>query len=201
MNDLHKALGDIDSIRRQVADSTEFRGYGPATPNRYWRAGADCVLDTDGMVAGRGASCRCVPGDMDGDSCIVGWNDRSRDVCADAAHSCGYGRRDDPHGGRAIFSGGGCRRPYDVCELVSFVPGSLWMLPGLWQLIFSPGCVFIVPLYAATDDGCWGLVSGDGAYASFAGWYSGVFSVGDGFAICSWSGHGGGDTLVEFQGE
>ncbi len=31
MNDLHKALGDISSIRRQVASSTEFRGYGPAT--------------------------------------------------------------------------------------------------------------------------------------------------------------------------
>ncbi|HTD55338.1 MAG TPA: hypothetical protein VK670_08140, partial [Silvibacterium sp.] len=31
MNDLHKALGDITSIRRQVAQTTEFRGYGPAT--------------------------------------------------------------------------------------------------------------------------------------------------------------------------
>ena len=31
MNDLHKALGDISSIRRQVAHSTEFRGFGPAT--------------------------------------------------------------------------------------------------------------------------------------------------------------------------
>jgi len=29
MNDLNKALGDISSIRRQVAHSTEFRGYGP----------------------------------------------------------------------------------------------------------------------------------------------------------------------------
>src|ERR1039458_1515310 len=31
MNELYKALGDISSIRRQVAHSTEFRGYGPAT--------------------------------------------------------------------------------------------------------------------------------------------------------------------------
>src|ERR1700722_19359010 len=31
MNDLNKALGDISSIRRQMARSTEFRGYGPAT--------------------------------------------------------------------------------------------------------------------------------------------------------------------------
>ena len=31
MNSLDKALSDISSIRRQVAHSTEFRGYGPAT--------------------------------------------------------------------------------------------------------------------------------------------------------------------------
>ena len=31
MSDLHKAIGDISSIRMQVARSTEFRGYGPAT--------------------------------------------------------------------------------------------------------------------------------------------------------------------------
>jgi hypothetical protein len=31
MNDLNKALGDISSIRRQMAQSGEFRGYGPTT--------------------------------------------------------------------------------------------------------------------------------------------------------------------------
>jgi len=31
MNDLHKALGDISSIHKQVASKTEFRGYGPTT--------------------------------------------------------------------------------------------------------------------------------------------------------------------------
>jgi len=31
MSELHRALGDISSIRRQVAGSTQFRGYGPAT--------------------------------------------------------------------------------------------------------------------------------------------------------------------------
>jgi hypothetical protein len=31
MGELHKALEDISSIRRQVAGSTQFRGYGPAT--------------------------------------------------------------------------------------------------------------------------------------------------------------------------
>jgi len=31
MNDLYKALGDIRSIRKQMANTTVFRGYGPAT--------------------------------------------------------------------------------------------------------------------------------------------------------------------------
>ena len=31
MSELHKALADIGSIRRQMAHATEFRGYGPAT--------------------------------------------------------------------------------------------------------------------------------------------------------------------------
>jgi hypothetical protein len=31
MNDLKKALGDISSIRREMARSTQFRGYGPTT--------------------------------------------------------------------------------------------------------------------------------------------------------------------------
>lgn len=31
MGELQKALGDISSIKRQIADSTEFRGYGAAT--------------------------------------------------------------------------------------------------------------------------------------------------------------------------
>jgi hypothetical protein len=31
MNDLYQALGDISRIRKQVAATTEFRGYGPAT--------------------------------------------------------------------------------------------------------------------------------------------------------------------------
>ena len=31
MTDLHQALRDVRSLRRQVAQSTEFRGYGPLT--------------------------------------------------------------------------------------------------------------------------------------------------------------------------
>ena len=48
MDDLDKALGDISSIRRQMARSTEFRGYGPAT------------LAATGVFAVAAAGCRRV---------------------------------------------------------------------------------------------------------------------------------------------
>ena len=51
MNDLNKALDDISSIRRQVARSTEFRGYGPAT---LGATGAMAVL----AAAVQGLCCR-----------------------------------------------------------------------------------------------------------------------------------------------
>jgi hypothetical protein len=46
--------------------------------------------------------------------------------------------------------------------LVRFVPGSVWMLPGLWQITFSLGvfasCRFLPkPMTAA---GCWYLFTG-----------------------------------------
>ena len=31
MDELDQALGDISNLRRQVAATTQFRGYGPAT--------------------------------------------------------------------------------------------------------------------------------------------------------------------------
>ena len=52
MNDLNRALGEISSIRRQMARSTEFRGYGPAT-----LATTGCI-----SVLAAGLQARWVPG-------------------------------------------------------------------------------------------------------------------------------------------
>ena len=53
MNDLNKALGDISSIRRQVAHTTEFRGYGPAT-----LAGTGALAFAAAWMRGRAACTR-----------------------------------------------------------------------------------------------------------------------------------------------
>jgi hypothetical protein len=76
MSDLHKALGDISSIRRQMAQSTEFRGYGPAT---LAATGAIAVL------AG-------VSGYLDRYSDPVSGFNRGADSHAHASHAFRHGR-------------------------------------------------------------------------------------------------------------
>lgn len=99
MNDLYKALGDISSIRRQMASTTEFRGYGPAT------------LATTGIFAilAAGAQARWVPDPGIHISAYLGiWIstavlsaviDRGADVHADASYAFRSIKRNAPYGG------------------------------------------------------------------------------------------------------
>jgi len=138
MNDLNKALGDISSIRRQVAHSTEFRGYGPAT-----------LASTGALaVAAAGAQGLWVPdvaNHLAGYLSIWIWT---------AALSAGligtemYARTRRIHSGMADemirmaveqFLPSAGVGGLVTFVLVRFVPGSQWMLPGIWQIIFSLG--------------------------------------------------------------
>lgn len=138
MNDLNKALGDISSIRRQVAHSTEFRGYGPAT-----------LASTGALaVAAAGAQALWVPdvaNHLAGYLSIWIWT---------AALSAGligtemYARTRRIHSGMADemirmaveqFLPSAGVGGLVTFVLVRFVPGSQWMLPGIWQIIFSLG--------------------------------------------------------------
>jgi hypothetical protein len=161
MNDLNKALGDISSIRRQVARSTEFRGYGPATlaatggiavlaallqllslpdPASHISAYLAIWISTAVVSAG-----------------LIGVQMVSR------THRVHSGMADEmirmaveqflPAAGAGVLL---------TIVLAGFVPTALWMLPGLWQIIFSLGvfssCRFLPrPIVAA---GVWYLLSG-----------------------------------------
>jgi hypothetical protein len=161
MNDLHKALGEISSIRLQVARSTEFRGYGPAT------------LATTGVLAAIAAA-------------VQGW------VAPDAAHHLtGYlavwittaviasalagvevnRRSRRVHSGMSDemirmaveqFLPAAVAGALMTLVLASSVPSALWMLPGLWQVIFSLGvfssCRFLPRPMAAA--GVWYVLTG-----------------------------------------
>src|SRR5215472_16619762 len=161
MNDLNKALGDISSIRRQMARSTEFRGYGPAT------------LAATGFFAMMAAVAQAVwlPDPSEAiPSYLIIWISTAV-VSAALIATQMRARTQRIHSGMADemtrmaveqflpAAGAGFLITF---VLVRFVPGALWMLPGMWQVIFSLGvfssCRFLPrPMIAA---GLWYLFTG-----------------------------------------
>ncbi|MGA2218078.1 MAG: hypothetical protein ABSG51_08325 [Terracidiphilus sp.] len=161
MNDLHKALGDISSIRRQVAHATEFRGYGPMT-----LAGTGLLA-----LAAAGVQWLDVPNPENHLAAYLSiwiWT-AAFSACAIGTEM--YARTQRIHSGMAdemirmaveqflpAVGVGGLL----TLVLVRYVPGDAWMLPGLWQVIFSLG-VFsssrFLPRSVALV-GIWYLVTG-----------------------------------------
>ena len=161
MDDLNKALGDISSIREQMARSTEFRGYGPAT------------LATTGVFAISAAVAQALwlpdPAKQVAvylriwistailSATLIGVQMVTR------AHRVHSGMADEmirmaveqflP----SVGAGG-----LLTLVIVRAVPSALWMLPGLWQVIFSLGvfssCRFLPKSMMAA--GAWYLLTG-----------------------------------------
>ena len=185
MNDLNRALGDISSIRKQMASATEFRGYGPATlaatgvfalvaalvqwvwvvdPFHHISAYLSVWIATAVLSAG-----------LTG----VQMYTRSRRI-----HSA----LSDEMIGMAVKQflpavGAGLLL---TVVMVRYVPSIAWLIPGLWQVVFSLGifssCRFLPrPMIAA---GIWYLLTGLGCIAlagdgALSPWAMGVpFGVG-----------------------
>lgn len=161
MNDLNKALGDISSIRRQVAHSTEFRGFGPAT-----LAGTGFLA-----VAAAVAQAMWLPDPanhiaayltiwiwtaaLSAAVIAVEMNARTRRIHSGLADE--MIRMAVEQFLPAVGVGG-----LLTVVLVRFAPGALWMLPGLWQVTFSLGvfssCRFLPRAVGAV--GIWYLLTG-----------------------------------------
>ncbi len=166
MNDLHKALGDIRSIRRQIAHSTEFRGYGPAT-----LAGTGVLA-----VVAAGAQALWLPDPANHISAYLSLWIGTAVLCAVMIGTQAYTRTHRIHSGLAdemirmaveqFLPSVGAGALMTVV-LMRYVPGSLWMLPGIWQIIFSLGvfssCRFLPRRIAAA--GAWYLLTGLGCIA------------------------------------
>jgi hypothetical protein len=161
MTDLHKALSEINAIRGQIARGAEFRGYGPAT------------LSATGIIALLAAAAQ------------AHWlKDTERSVgaylsiwIATAVFSLSIISVETITRARRVYCG--LARQMIHCAVEQFLPAivagllltvvlwrcapqSLWMLPGLWQMIFSLGvfasCRFLPrPMFAV---GVWYLVAG-----------------------------------------
>jgi hypothetical protein len=161
MSDLDKALGDISSIRRQMAHSTQFRGYGPAT------------LAATGIFAILAASLQstCL---QDPANHIPAYLSIWISTAVLSAALTGvqmYTRTRRIHSGLSdemirmaveqFLPAVGAGLLITI-TLVRFVPAVFWMLPGLWQVIFSLGifssCRFLPRPMAAA--GAWYLLTG-----------------------------------------
>lgn len=161
MNDLNRALGDISNIRRQVARSTEFRGYGPAT------------LASTGVIAASaaGAQALWLPDPAHHVSAYLGiwFGTAALSAAVIAVQTTNRARR--MHSGMAdemirmaveqFLPSVGAGALVSLV-LVRYVPAALWMLPGIWQIIFSLGvfasCRFLPrPVFVV---GGWYLLTG-----------------------------------------
>ncbi len=189
MHPLDKALGDITSIRRQVARTTEFRGYGAAT------------LAATGLFAMLAAVAQYFllpdPANHIGNylriwvttaiisATLIGMQTlmRTRRIHSGLADEMIFMAVEQflPSVGAGALI---------AIILVRFVPGSVWMLPGLWQITFSLGvfasCRFLPKPMASA--GAWYLLTG-----------LACIGLGDSRALAPWTmgiAYGAGQLLV-----
>jgi len=161
MSDLHNALGDISTIRKQMARSTQFRGYGPAT-----LAGTGAVALIAAVVQAfwlpdpanhLQAYLNLWIGTAVLSSAVAGVQIYTR---TRRLHS---GLSDEMlHTAVEQFMPAVGAGMLITAVLVHFAPAVLWMLPGIWQVIYSLGvfssCRFLPrPMIAA---GAWYLITG-----------------------------------------
>jgi hypothetical protein len=138
MEELDRALADITAIRSQLARGTEFRGYGPMT------------VAATGFVAVAAAGIQAVwlpepASDLFGYVAIwvataaisivligIEMVARSRRIHSGLADAM-------IHAATEQFIPAGVAGALLTFVLFRFAPQSLWMLPGLWQIVFSLG--------------------------------------------------------------
>ncbi len=161
MNDLHKALGDISSMRRQMARTTEFRGYGPAT---LATTAAFAILASVAQWRWVQRPAEHVEAYLSiwiwtalASATLIGvqMQTRSRRLHSGLAQEMIRMAVEQ-------FLPSALAGALITFVLVRYVPQSAWMLPGLWQIIFSLGvfssCRFLPrPMVAA---GIWYMATG-----------------------------------------
>jgi hypothetical protein len=138
MRDLDKALADITEIRSQMARGTEFQGYGPVTVAAtgvlaFLAAGAQAIwlpnpaADLYSYVA-LWIATAAVSIALIGIEMVA----RSRRIHSGLADQM-------IHAATEQFIPAGIAGALLTVVLFHSSPESLWMLPGLWQIVFSLG--------------------------------------------------------------
>ena len=138
MRDLERALNDIQAMRSQIALGTEFRGYGPAAFATTGVLGALAALLQSLWIENPAAEILSYLGLWIAiallSAVIIGIDvvTRSRRVHSGLADEMVQSAAEQllP----AAVAGG-----LLTIVLVRYAPQSLWMLPGLWQIVLSLG--------------------------------------------------------------
>jgi hypothetical protein len=185
MTDLNQALVEIRSIRRQVAQATEFRGYGPAT------LFATAIL---GLLAGAIQS-HWIPEPATHTVQYVALWLCTGVVCAALIATQMLVRANRLHSSMADemirmaiaqFLPAGITGAVLPFVLLHGSPSIFWMLPGLWQIIFGLGVfgfcrclprpmLLVGAWFLMTGMGCLGI--GDARALSWTT-MSGAYAVG-----------------------
>ena len=169
MRDLDKALADITEIRSQLARGIEFRGYGPLT------VAATGVL----ALAAAAVQALWLPEPATNVIAYLGlWIAIAAiSVVLVGIETAARSRRihrgladEMIHAANEQFVPAGVAGALLTFVLFQFAPQTLWMLPGLWQIVFSLGffasCRSLPrPMFAV---GVWYLAAGLASLA-FAG--------------------------------
>ncbi len=176
MRDLERALAEIGEIRSQMARGTRFQGYGPAT---FAATGLLAALAAAGQA-------HWLPG-VATNAFLILW-------CAVAVVSVALigfemvARSRRIHTGLADemirsaveqFLPAGVAGALLTAVLLRYAPQTVWMLPGLWQIVFGLGvfssCRFLPrPMlsvgvwYVASGLFCLAFAGGDQALAPWA---------------------------------
>lgn len=161
MEELDRALADITAIRSQLARGTEFRGYGPMT------------VATTGVVAVAAAGIQALwlpnPASDLLDYVAIWVATAAISIVLIGIEMVARSRRIYSgladamiHAATEQFIPAGVAGGLLTFVLFRFAPQSLWMLPGLWQIVFSLGifasCRSLPrPMFAA---GVWYLATG-----------------------------------------
>ena len=160
MSDVRQALAEIRAIRTQVARGTQFRGYGPKS------------------IAASGVLALCVAAHQSGhvaaahdiSAFLTSWvTVAAISVCLSAWETVTRARRvhdgfakEMTHAAVEQFLPAIVAGLLLTVVLLRAAPASAWMLPGLWELVFSLGifasCRFLPrPMFAV---GLWYLAAG-----------------------------------------
>jgi len=181
MRDLDRALAEIDAIRTQLARGTQFRGYGPTT---FATTGVLALLAAAGQALWLKDPAHAIGAYLGLwvsvailSIALISFETgiRSRRVHSGLAEEM-------IHAAIEQFVPAGLAGAMLTIVLWRVAPESLWMLPGLWQIVFSLGlfasCRFLPrPMFAV---GLWYLTAGLACLAfangerSFSPWAMGL---------------------------